>query len=110
MSQLIPNSYVWYLIAGVGFEIIANILLKKSEGFTKKAYAIAAIMMILVAFTCLGKAVEGIELSIAYAIWGGIGLVATALLSITFFQQRILFTGWLGILLLLLGVLLLKLA
>lgn len=110
MFPLIPNVYVVYLIAGIGFEIIANILLKKSDGFTHKGYGIGSLVAILLAFTCLGKSVEGIELSIAYAIWGGVGLVATALLGVTFFRQRIMAKGWLGILLLLIGVLLLKLA
>ena len=46
----------------------------------------------------------------AYAVWGGAGLVITAVIGALAFGQRIRPVGWLGILLVICGVVALKLA
>lgn len=51
-------------------EVGANLFLKLSDGFRRKGYGILSIAMILAAFSCLFVALEGIELSVAYAVWG----------------------------------------
>jgi spermidine export protein MdtI len=49
------------------------------------------------------------DLSVAYAVWGGAGLVITAVIGALVFGQRIRPAGWLGILLVIGGVVALKL-
>ncbi|MNT84714.1 Spermidine export protein MdtI [compost metagenome] len=51
-----------------------------------------------------------IELSLAYAIWGGFGILATVAMGWALFGQRLVGRGWLGLALLLVGMSLLKLA
>lgn len=99
-----------YLAIAIVLEIAANVLMKRSHGFTYKRPAVAAIACALAAFTALSYAIEGIQLSVAYGVWGGVGLIATAVLGITMFGERLRRTGWLGLALITLGVGLMKFA
>lgn len=100
---------LWLMLA-IGLEIIANILLKFSDGFRQKTYGILSLVAVLAAFSALSQAVKGIELSIAYALWGGFGVAATVAAGWVLFDQRLNRKGWFGLGLLLLGMILIKLA
>ena len=91
-------------------EVVANLLLKYSDGFRRRGLGIASILCVMAAFTALAQAVKDIELSLAYAIWGGFGILATVAMGWALFGQRLAWRGWLGLLLLLAGMSLLKLA
>lgn len=65
---------------------------------------------VLLAFSALSQAVKGIDLSVAYALWGGFGIVATVAAGWILFGQRLNLKGWVGLVLLLLGMIILKLA
>ncbi|MGC3048206.1 SMR family transporter, partial [Pseudomonas aeruginosa] len=52
-------------------------------------------------FTALAQAVKDIELSLANAIWGGFGILATVAMGWALFGQRLAWRGWLGLLLVL---------
>ncbi|MDP1086683.1 multidrug/spermidine efflux SMR transporter subunit MdtI, partial [Klebsiella pneumoniae] len=60
----------WLEIAIV-LEIIANVLFKFSDGFRRKIYGIMSLAAVLGAFCALSQTVKGIDLSVAYALWGG---------------------------------------
>ncbi len=49
-------------------------LLKLSDGFRRKAYGCGSLLAVLAAFSALSQAVKGIDLSVAYALWGGFGV------------------------------------
>ncbi len=100
---------LWLLLAVV-LEIIANILLKLSDGFKKKIYGALSLAAVLAAFSALSQAVEGIDLAVAYALWGGLGLLATIAFGWILFGQRLNWVGVLGLLLLLAGMVVIKLA
>lgn len=105
--MLIP--FAWLGLAIV-LEVLANLLLKCSDGFRRKGLGVASILCVLAAFTALAQAVQDIELSLAYAIWGGFGILATVAMGWALFGQRLAGRGWLGLALLLVGMGLLKLA
>lgn len=65
--------HLLYLAIAIVLEIAANVLMKQSHGFARKAPALAAIACALAAFTALSFAVEGIQLSVAYGVWAGWG-------------------------------------
>ncbi|OVZ55172.1 multidrug transporter subunit MdtI [Pigmentiphaga sp. NML080357] len=108
------DTFTWFhgamLLAAVALEVVANIFLKLSNGFRRKAHGALSIALVLAAFTCLYLALPGIELSVAYAAWGGLGILATALAGWALFGQRIRPAGWAGMGLLLAGLLLMKFA
>ena len=103
-----------WLALAIVLEIAANVLLKFSDGFRRKVYgllSIAAVLAaVLAAFSALSQAVKGIELSVAYALWGGFGIAATLAAGWILFGQRLNRKGWIGLLLLLTGMILIKLA
>lgn len=100
---------LWLLLAVI-VEIIANVLLKLSNGFEKKVYGILSLIAVLAAFSALGQAVKGIDLAVAYALWGGMGLLATITFGWILFGQRLNWIGGVGIILLLIGMTIIKLA
>lgn len=101
--------FAWLALA-VLLEIAANILLKYSNGFKKILPGMLSLACVLLAFSALSQAVKGIDLSVAYALWGGFGIVATVAAGWILFGQQLNLKGWVGLVLLLLGMIILKLA
>ena len=108
------QQFEWVHAAWLGFaivlEILANVLLKFSDGFRRKLYGLMSIAAVLGAFSALSQAVKGIDLSVAYALWGGFGIAATIAAGWVLFGQRLNHKGWAGLLLLVVGMVLIKLA
>ncbi|MEL4869383.1 multidrug/spermidine efflux SMR transporter subunit MdtI [Pantoea agglomerans] len=108
------QQFEWVHAAWLGFaivlEILANVLLKFSDGFRRKVYGLMSIAAVLGAFSALSKAVKGIDLSVAYALWGGFGIAATLAAGWVLFGQRLNKKGWVGLILLLAGMIMIKLA
>lgn len=102
--------HIAYLSLAVGLEIFANILLKMSDGFRKKWLGFLSLLSVLGAFSALAQAVKGIDLSVAYALWGGFGIAATMAAGWIMFNQRLNIKGWIGLALLLVGMVMIKLA
>jgi spermidine export protein MdtI len=106
-AQVVP--FLWLLLA-VALEIGGTYLLKLSDGMCRRRVGAGGILLVMGAFAALAKTIEGMDLSVAYAVWGGAGLVITAVIGALAFGQRIRPVGWLGILLVICGVVALKLA
>lgn len=90
--------------------LLGHALMYAMIGLRKRWVGLASIVCVLAAFTALAQAVKDIPLSMAYAIWGGFGILATVAMGWALFGQRLAGRGWLGLLLLLGGMGLLKLA
>lgn len=99
-----------WLALAIVLEIVANIFLKYSNGFRRPFYGIVSLLGVLAAFSALAQSVKGIDLSVAYALWGGFGIVATVVAGWILFGQRLNRRGWLGIGLLVAGMVLIKFA
>ncbi|MCF6692355.1 multidrug/spermidine efflux SMR transporter subunit MdtI [Raoultella terrigena] len=99
-----------WLALAIVLEIAANVFLKFSDGFRRKIYGVMSLLAVLGAFSALSQAVKGIELSVAYALWGGFGIAATITAGWVLFGQRLNSKGWIGVMLLIIGMVLIKLA
>ena len=108
------QQFEWVHAAWLGMaivlEFIANVFLKFSDGFRRKLYGILSLVAVLAAFSALSQAVKGIDLSVAYALWGGFGIAATLAAGWILFGQRLNHKGWIGVVLLLAGMVMIKLA
>ena len=62
-----------------------------------------------VAFYFLALALRSVPVGLAYAIWSGAGIVLVSLVGWVLFGQKIDLAGWIGITLILAGVLVLNL-
>ncbi|MFA5488885.1 MAG: multidrug/spermidine efflux SMR transporter subunit MdtI [Candidimonas sp.] len=99
-----------FMGAAILLEVAANIFIKASHGFSNRLAGALGIGCILASFTALSQAVKGIDLSIAYALWGGAGILLSAAAGLMLFRQRLNGKGWLGIAWIVMGISLLKLA
>ena len=98
-----------YLILAIIGEICGTTLLKYSEGFSKAIPSIASVLAYLVCFFFLAKTLEHIKLSVTYATWCALGIVGTTAISVFFFKESLGLLGFLGVILIVIGVILLNL-
>ncbi|MFC5507497.1 MULTISPECIES: multidrug/spermidine efflux SMR transporter subunit MdtI [Hyphomicrobiales] len=108
-SALLPQwlAIAWLALAVV-LEVAGSCLLKLSDGLRRRLPGAIGILLVIGAFAALAQAIRGMDLSVAYAVWGGAGLVITALVGALAFGQRIRPSGWAGIVLVVVGVVALK--
>lgn len=99
-----------YMALAVLLEVAANVFIKHSAGWRRKTWGLLGIACVLASFTALSQAVQGIDLSVAYALWGGAGIVLTTAAGWIVFRQPLTRRGCVGIALIVAGVLLLKLS
>ncbi|MCD8197575.1 MAG: multidrug efflux SMR transporter [Lachnospiraceae bacterium] len=92
-----------FLALAIGAEIVGTILLKYSEGFTKLVPTIFSLLAYLLCHVSFSRAVTGINLGIAYAVWCGVGIIVTAAISWFIFGETISTAGTVGIGLVLTG-------
>jgi small multidrug resistance pump len=78
---------VYYLAAAIVLEICGTTSLKLSEGFTRIAPAGAVMICYTSSFVLLSLALRGIDLSIAYAVWSGVGTAIVAAIGIVWFHE-----------------------
>ncbi|KFC22881.1 DMT family transporter [Chryseobacterium sp. FH1] len=95
-----------YLFLGLAiiFEVVGSSFMKASEGFTKWLPSIVVIVAYLICFYFLSLALKTIPLGVAYAIWAGLGIVLTAMVSVFIFKQKLDSPAIIGILLIVIGV------
>lgn len=101
--------YVLLSIAIVA-EVIGTTALKMSDGFTKLWPSVVVVVGYLGSFALLGIALaRGLSMSVGYAIWAGVGTALIAVLGIFLFRETIAPWGFVGLGLIVAGVVLLEL-
>ena len=98
-----------YLTLAIVLEVLATALLGKSEEFSKWLFAVGSLLSYGVCFYFLSLALKNIPLGVAYAIWSGVGIVLTAIVSILVFKSKIDLPFVLGSLLIIAGVVVINL-
>lgn len=98
-----------FLAAAIVLELLGTTLLKYSEGFTRLYPTLGCIAAYVLCFYCLAKSLQFINLSVAYATWCGLGIVAATALSILLFRESLNAWGIVGLILVVAGVVLLNL-
>jgi len=98
------------LIIAIICEVIGTIAIKESEGFSRLIPSIVVLVGYGVAFYLFAYSVKHIPLGIAYAIWSGLGTVATILFGIYLWNEKLQLDQVAGIILILAGSLILNLS
>ena len=94
-----------FLFLAIVFEVVGSSFLKASDGFSKLLPTIITIVAYITCFFFFSQALKSIHLGIAYAIWGGLGIVLTTVISIVVFKQSLDIPAVIGIVLIVAGVL-----
>lgn len=98
----------FYLSIAIVLELLGTTFMKYSDGFTKLWPAVLTLLSYGVCYFFFARALQSINLSVAYATWCGIGIVAATLLSVLIFKESLSFMGVVGIALVLIGVIILN--
>ena len=80
----------WLLLLGaILCEVTATTSMKLSDGFTKLLPSLTMAAGYLASGVLLTYAIKEIDLSIAYAIWAGLGVLLTTLIGVLYFQEAL---------------------
>lgn len=93
-----------FLTLAIIFEVVGSSFINASEGFTKWFPTTIVAVAYFICFYFLSLALKTIPLGIAYAIWGGMGIVLTAIISVLVFKQKLDIPAIVGIVLIVAGV------
>ncbi len=96
-------AYILLALAIVS-EVTGSTFLVKSEGFTQLVPSILVVVFYVISFYLLSQVIKTIPLGVAYAIWGGVGIVLTALIGFLMFRQSLDLAALIGIALIIGGV------
>ncbi|MBM7650142.1 small multidrug resistance pump [Bacillus ectoiniformans] len=99
--------YIFLAIAII-CEVIGSSMLKMSSGFTKWWPSLIVFIGYGTAFYLLSLSLKSIPLSVAYAIWSGVGTALTALIGIYFWKEAFTLQTFLGLTAIIAGVVLLN--
>lgn len=97
-----------YLLLAILFEVCGSTMLNLSNGFTILWPSIATMISYMLSFICLGLALDGMDLSTAYAIWAGLGTALTACVGIVLFNEEIGFLKVFALVCIIIGVVILN--
>lgn len=75
------------LLVAIISEVFGTTMLKMSEGFTNIAPSIGVVLGFGLAFYALSLTLKKVPLSLAYAIWSGVGTALTALIGIVIWNE-----------------------
>lgn len=101
------NAYIALAIAITG-EVVATSALKASNSFTNLIPSIVVVVGYAIAFYFLTITLKTVPVGIAYAMWGGLGIVLVAIAGFVLYQQKIDLIGMAGIALIVAGVVILN--
>lgn len=93
-----------YLFIAIVFEVFGTIFIKLSYGFTKILPSILGLVLYVLCIVFLTMALKKIDLSIAYAVWSGLGTAFIAVVGIFWFQEPAHILKLIFILLIIIGV------
>ena len=100
--------YVYLAIAIVS-EVIGTTALKASAGFSQTIPSLIVIASYSASFYFLALVVQSLSLSIAYAVWAGLGLVLVSLAGVVVYRQIPDFPAILGMAFIVVGVVIIHL-
>ena len=76
-----------YLILAILFEVAGTTSMKLSEGFTKLVPSILLGVFYTISFGMLTLALKRIDVSVAYAVWSGVGTALIATIGVLYFKE-----------------------
>ncbi|MBN8261424.1 multidrug efflux SMR transporter [uncultured Stenotrophomonas sp.] len=98
-----------FLAIAIVSEVVGTSGLKASNGFSKLGPSLVSIVAYGASFYFLSLALRSVPISMAYAVWAGLGIALIAVVGWVAFGQKIDGWGALGISLILAGVLVMNL-
>lgn len=76
-----------YLVLAILLEVSGTTCMKLSEGFTRIAPSILLIVFYILSFGMLTLALKKLDVSVAYAVWSGVGTALIATIGVLWFKE-----------------------
>ncbi|MGB7710572.1 MAG: multidrug efflux SMR transporter [Microcoleus sp.] len=92
------------LFIAILLESLGTTCMKFSQGFTQLIPSTLVVICYIGSISMLTKALKGINLNIAYAIWSGLGTAIIAIVGVIFFKETLSPLQIVSIFLIILGV------
>jgi small multidrug resistance pump len=93
-----------YLAAAIFLEVAGTTSMKLSNGFERLVPSVLIFLFYGLSFTALTFALRRIDLSIAYAVWAGLGTALIAVIGMVYFREPLTLLKFGSLLLIILGV------
>ncbi len=78
-----------YLATAITVEVTATLALRSSNGFTEPAPAAIAVVGFALSIWLLALSLKGLEVSLVYAVWAGIGTAAVAVIGMAVLGETV---------------------
>ena len=77
------------LIVAILLEVAGTTNMKLSEGFSRPVPSVLVLFFYALSIIALTFAVNRLDVSVAYALWSGMGTALVAIIGLWFFQESI---------------------
>lgn len=77
------------LVAAIVLEVAGTTNMKLSEGFSKLGPSVGVIFFYALSIIALTFAVNRLDVSVAYAVWSGLGTALVAIIGLWVFQEPV---------------------
>jgi small multidrug resistance pump len=77
------------LIVAILLEVAGTTNMKLSEGFSRPVPSVLVLFFYALSIIALTFAVNRLEVSVAYALWSGMGTALVAIIGLWYFQESI---------------------
>lgn len=101
-------NYLYLLIAIIA-EVAATSALKASDGFSRLTPSVVTVVGYSIAFYFLSLVLRSLPVGVVYAVWSGVGVVLITLVGWLLFGQKLDVPAFLGIAMIVGGVIILHL-
>lgn len=85
-----------YLSLAIVFEVAGTTCMKLSEGFAKPLPSVLLAVFYGASFFLLTMVLKKVDVSVAYAIWSGVGVALISVIGIVYFREPMTVTKIVG--------------
>jgi quaternary ammonium compound-resistance protein SugE len=105
------SQIAWVALVTAGLlDVGWAIAMKYADGYTRFGWSIASLVLLAAFVFLLGRALQVLEIGVAYTVWTGIGAVGTLTMGVLLFGETMSAIKLAGIALVLAGIAALKFA
>lgn len=79
----------FYLGAAIASEVVGTVFLRNTDGFTRPAPSILVVVTYAGSLWLTALALRELEISLAYAVWAGVGTAAVAVIGIAVLGESV---------------------
>jgi small multidrug resistance pump len=101
---MVSNMSWLFLLIAIVSEVCGTTCMKMAKGLTKLVPSILLFVFYGFSFTAMTLALKRIEVSVAYAIWSGLGTALIAAIGILWFKESVGVLKTVSLVLIILGV------